>query len=154
MALFLALAAFVAFGMYAIIINTLAANLWPHFDVENIHHPVSEVLVPLWNEGLEPHSLARAWFRVDAVHAVIVLTIAGGGLALARPVEVMPRTIAAFVFGAGVAVLLVVMTKHWPVHPKGERNLAYIVRTWEPEPGQMQPPRSVRLRRLPPGTKG
>jgi hypothetical protein len=142
------LATVMVFGVYAIVVNTLAANLWPHFDVDNIHHPVGEVLLPLWERGLEPHGLLRSWFDVDAAHTVIVVTIAGGVLALARPVEIMPSTIAAMVFGVGVGVLLVVMTKYWPPHEKGERNLAYIVRTWEPETGQRGETRSQALPRL------
>jgi uncharacterized membrane protein YeaQ/YmgE (transglycosylase-associated protein family) len=147
------IATVVLFGLYGIVVNTLAANLWPHFDVDNIHHPVSEVLLPLWERGLEPYSLPRAWFHVDVVHAVIVVTVAGGALALARPIELTPGTIAAVVLGAVGALLLVVLTQQWPPHDKGERNLAYIVRSWEPKPGELAPAPSVPLPPLPPGTK-
>jgi hypothetical protein len=147
------LATVVAFGLYGIIVNTMAANLWPHFDVDNINHPVGEVLLPLWERGLEPHSLPRAWLHVDAVHAVIVVTVAGGGLALARPIELMPSTVGALAFGVAVALLLVVWTQRWPPHDKGERNLAYIVRSWEPTPGERTPARTVELPPLPPGAK-
>ena len=147
------LATVVTFGVYAIIVNTLAANLWPHFDVENINHPVSEVLIPLWDKGLEPHGVLRAWLSIDAVHLVIVLTIAGGALAFSRPIEVMPRTAIAFLVGSVAAFALVLGTRYWPEHKKGKRNLAYIVRTWEPPPGEFKPTRSTPLRELPPGTK-
>ena len=143
----------VAFGVYAIVVNTLAANLWPHFDVDNINHPVSEVLIPLWDKGLEPHGVLRSLLAVDSVHLVIVLTIAGGALALSRPIEVMPRTAFAFAVGATAALVLVLGTRYWPKHKKGERNLAYIVRTWEPAPGDFKPTKSTPLRALPPGTK-
>jgi hypothetical protein len=147
------LATVLTFALYAIIVNTLAANLWPHFDVENINHPVSEVLIPLWDKGLEPHGLLRSLLDVDAVHLVIVLTIAGGAVAFARPIEVMPRTLVAFVVGAVAAFAFLLATRLWPPHEKAARNLAYVVRTWEPTPGDHEPPTSTPLRELPPGTE-
>jgi hypothetical protein len=110
---------------------------------------VGEVLLPLWDRGLEPHSLPRAWLHVDAVYAVIVLTIIGGALALARPIEAMPTTLGAVVVGATLAILLVLATRSWPQHDNGERNLAYIVRSWEPDAGERAPPRSIPLPPLP-----
>ncbi len=147
------IATVVLFGVYGLVVNTLAADLWPHFDVDNIHHPVSEVLLPLWDKGLEPHSLPRAWLKVDIVHALVVVTIAGGVLALARPIETTPATFAALVVGVAGALLLVALTRYWPPHEKGERNLAYIVRSWEPTPGERGSPPSVALPPLPAGTK-
>lgn len=141
----------VMFGVYALIINTLAANLWPHLDLTNIHNPISEVLVPLWNEGVEPYSVVRSAFGVESLRAIVVLCVVGGALALARNFEMRPATISAFAFGVVAAVLLVAATKHWPKHPKGRRNLAYIVRSWEPDP---QPQARDESRELPPLAPG
>jgi hypothetical protein len=45
---------------WSAIINGLAASLWPHFDLTNIHQPVSEVLLPLWRAGPCARTRSRA----------------------------------------------------------------------------------------------
>lgn len=132
-------------GTYAIVVNTLAANLWPHFDPTNIHNAVAEVLLPLWDLDLAPYSIAGAGWGNAAMHAVVVGIVVCALLVLSRIVELRAANIVAFVAGTALGVGLVSATRAWPPHPMGERNLAYIVRIWEPPPGTGSPGPSIRL---------
>ncbi len=133
--------------VYALLANALAANLWPHLDLTNVHHPLCEVLLPLWNEGVEPYGVLRSWLGLDTAHLVIGLSVVGGTLAVARIVEPAPRTIAAVGVGVLLGGLAVAAVARWTPHPNARRNLAYILRTWEPHiepqlrlPGKSLPP--------------
>ncbi len=118
---------------YALVVNALAANLWPHIDPTNVNQPVSEVLIPLWQNGHEPYGILRSWGGVEAVRSVIALAVIGGGWALVKVVEPMPKTMVAVAAAVLVSVALLLATRYWPPHPKGLRNLAYISRSWEPD---------------------
>ena len=119
--------------LYALVANALAANLWPHLDLTNVHHPLSEVLIPLWKEGVEPYGLVWAWLHIDTAHGVIVISVVGGLLAVARVVEPAPKTYAGLAVGLLLGALALVSVTRWEPHPKARANLAYILRTWEPE---------------------
>jgi hypothetical protein len=127
------IAAVVGLATYALVVNALAANLWPHLDLTNVHHPVPEVLFPLWREGVEPYGALRSWLHVDTAHAVIVISVVGGLLALGRVVEIAPKTLAGAAIGVLLGALALTSVTRWQPHPKAKRNLAYILRTWEPE---------------------
>jgi len=137
--------------VYALVVNALAANLWPHLDLTNVHHPVSEVLLPLWSEGVEPYGVLRSAFNLELGHGVIAVAVIGGLLAVARVIEPAPKTYAALAVGLLLGTLALVGVTHWEPHPKARRNLAYILRTWEPhaEPQRRRP--SKGLRALAPG---
>lgn len=137
--------------IYALIANALAANLWPHLDLTNVHHPVSEVLIPLWNEGVEPYGLFRSGFNLDTAHAVIVVSVVGGLLAVGRVLEPAPKTLAGVGAGLLLGALAVVSVTRWEPHPKARRNLTYILRTWEPE---VQPQLRQPSKALPPLATG
>lgn len=140
-----------ALALYGLVVNTMAANLWPHVDVTNINHPVGEVLIPLWSHGVEPYGLLEAWFNINAVHAIIAVTVLGALVALVRVVEIKPTTLVAVAVGVGCGAGLLGLAQLWPVHVKGTRNLAYIVRVWEPKLERRSGAHGIRIRPLPSG---
>lgn len=108
-------------------INWLAAELWPHFDLTNIHQPVSEVLLPLWRHGRAPYVLAGI-----GVTPALLLALAGLLLLLG------PRTRAQRIMcllGVALGFGMVAATRLIPPHPRAAANLAYIERVWEPTDG-------------------
>jgi hypothetical protein len=114
----------VALLTWSAAINGLAAQLWPHFDLTNIHQPVSEVLLPLWRAGRTPYTLAGL-----GVTPALVLTLAGLVLLL------RPRTRARWVMsllGVALGLGLVAATRLIAPHPRSAANLAYIEKVWEP----------------------
>jgi hypothetical protein len=140
-----------AVATYAFVVNALAANLWPHFDLDNVHHPVGEVLLPLWERGVEPYGMLRAMFNIDGVRLVVVGTVAGGLLAWARTLQLTGRSVIGFTGGMLLGLAAVAATRTWPPHPNGARNLGYIVRAWEPRQDAFEPPASTPLPPLAPG---
>ncbi len=109
---------------WSVIINGLAGDLWPHFDLKNIHQPVSEVLLPLWQGGYTPYTpggLGVGW----ALAAGLL-----GLLALLRP-RGRPQSIAV-VIGVAAGLGLVAATRSITPHPRAPANLAYIEKIWEP----------------------
>lgn len=118
--------------LYALVVNGLAANLWPHLDLTNVHHPVPEVLFPLWSEGVEPYGIVWAGFHLDTAHAVIAISVVGGLLAVIRVVEPSLKTYAGVAAGLLLGAVALTSVTRWEPHPKARRNLAYILRTWEP----------------------
>ena len=119
---------------YAVIVNGLAANLWPHFDLTNINQPVAEVLLPMFSRDLSPYGLLRDIGIGGAQHVVYgsVLVL---WLALLHLFEPTSRNVVGAIIGAALGITLVFATHLVPKHDKGEANLAYIVsRAWEPDP--------------------
>ncbi|HEY0136026.1 MAG TPA: hypothetical protein VGB85_18195, partial [Nannocystis sp.] len=104
--------AFVALLTWSTVLNGLAASLWPHFDLGNIHQPVSEVLLPLWKAGRAPY--VAGGIGVTAVIAASVLGLLGLLGSRGR--------IAATVVGVGLGVGLVAATKLIPPHPRARAN--------------------------------
>jgi len=107
---------------WSAVINGLAGDLWPHFDLRNIHQPVSEVLLPLWR--------TRTPYTPGGLGVGLALT-AGllGLLALLRP---RGRQWLAVALGVAAGLGLVAATRLIPPHPRSAANLAYIERVWEP----------------------
>ena len=114
--------AFVGLLTWSVVVNGLAASLWPHFDLDNIHQPVSEVLLPLWWAGRAPYVLGGV-----SVTAVLAATVLGllGSLGLRGRVG-------ATLVGLGLGLGLVAATRLIAPHPRAAANLAYIERVWEP----------------------
>jgi hypothetical protein len=139
-------ALFVALGVYCVIVNGLAANLWPHLDLGGTDAPVAEVLVPLWQGELRPYVawglMPGAVLGVDLVAVVVITSVIG--FALVWSIAIVPglRTWSAVGGGVVGALLLVAAHTKLPRNPKADRNLAYIERVWEP---REQPGRSVNL---------
>jgi hypothetical protein len=132
----IAIAIVVLLGTYSLVVNQLAANLWPHIDLTNVHHPVSEVLLPLWEAGARPYGIARDALSLDALWIVLAVTVLWWSSALASAWEARWRGTIAIVAGVLLGVLAVGRTRHITAHPKAERNLAYILRQWEPPRGR------------------
>jgi hypothetical protein len=108
---------------WSAIINGLAASLWPHFDLGNIHQPVSEVLLPLWWAGRAPYTI------IGGVTLPIVIGLAGLLWLLAPRGRVR---VAATIVGVVAGLGMVAATRLITPHPKSAANLAYIERVWEP----------------------
>jgi hypothetical protein len=114
---------------WSAIINGLAANLWPHFDLANMHQPVSEVLLPLWRAGLAPYQGVPL-----GVSTVLAVTIVGLA-AIVRQLRPDRGQALAGVLGLALGIGAVAATSAIPPHPRSAANLAYIKRVWEP-PGE------------------
>lgn len=129
----------VGLATYGLVIHAWAANMWPHIDDRNLHHPVAEVLWPLWKHHVEPYGLRSLWGNVDGLRPTVVLSVVGGLLAIAHAIEPMPRTIAAGIAGVLFGGIMVWAVLKWPPHERGPANLAYIERVWEPRGGMDSP---------------
>jgi hypothetical protein len=121
-----------ALSTYAVAVNALAANLWPHLDLANVHQPVAEVLLPLWEQGRQPYGLVRAVTGRSELGLVVVGSVVGLWLVLGALAESGTRMALAIASGGAVGLLLVQATRLVEPHPRGPRNLAYIERIWEP----------------------
>ena len=121
-----------AVGTYAVIVNGLAANLWPHFDLTNVHQPVAEVLLPLWDHDREPHGVLRALIGRSGLRMAVIGSVVGTWVVLARLGDGGIRMAGSMAVGGVLGLLLVKSTQLVEPHPRGERNLAYIERIWEP----------------------
>ncbi|MCA9655174.1 MAG: hypothetical protein KC501_34990 [Myxococcales bacterium] len=126
------MAVLAALGTYAVVVNGLAANLWPHLDLTNIHQPVAEVLLPLWDHDREPYDLVRMAIGRSGLRLVVGGSVVGLWAMLAACAEGGYRMAAGIIGGALTGLLLVQATREMEPHPLGERNLAYIERIWEP----------------------
>jgi hypothetical protein len=144
----------VALATYSIVVNTLAANFWPHFDPTNLHHPVSEVLLPLWSSDHTPYGVFETVWSPMTVKVLVLCIVGGALLALSRCVEIGSSNLVGLAVGTTMGLAAVMATRAWPEHPKGTRNLAYIERIWEPRAGARAS--SVVLRPLEPerGARG
>jgi len=121
-----------ALATYAVVVNGLAANLWPHFDLANVHQPVAEVLLPLWKQDREPYDLVRLVTDGSGLRLVVIGGVVGMWVMLAGSAELGWRMLVGIAAGAGLGLLLVQTTRYVEPHPMGKRNLAYIERIWEP----------------------
>lgn len=141
----IAIAVVTLLGTYSIVVNQLAANLWPHIDLTNVHHPVSEVLLPLWEKDARPYGLARDLWSLDVLWIVLSVAVLWWLSSLVRAWSPGWRSGIAIALGAAIGVLAVGQTRRFSPHPKAERNLAYILRQWEPprDRGGDGPSRSI-----------
>lgn len=138
-----------ALATYAVTVNGLAANLWPHFDLTNIHQPVAEVLLPLWEHDRAPYDLVRDATGGSGLRFAVIGSVVGLWVMLFASAEGGYRMAGGIVGGAVMGLLLVQATHGVEPHPMGKRNLAYIERIWEPT--EEGPGSSALLAELPPG---
>lgn len=135
-----------ALASWSLAVNGLAANLWPHFDLTNIHQPVPEVLLPLWQAGYEPYTIA-GWLGASGLGiGWLVLATILGCAALAMPRAIGRRGRMAVAIGALAGLGAVAATVGLPRHPRAAANLQYIEKVWEP-PRAGAPAPSERIRR-------
>ena len=76
---------------------------------------------------------------------VIAVAVIAWLASLVRLLEPGIRSAIAIALGIALGLALVHATRSWPKHPKGERNLAYILEQWEPPRGSTETPPSVVL---------
>ncbi len=147
------IAVLVGLGIYGVIVNALAANLWPHFDLAAVDAPVAEVLWPLWNGPWRPYvGWGAPWTPgADLVVVVVLASTIGFALVWLRAIE--PGLRSTFAMGGGLVLGVLLVTLHgWlPRNPKAVRNLAYIEKVWEP---RAEPARSVTITPLRGWTRG
>lgn len=128
---------------WSLVVNGLAANLWPHFDLTAIGHPVPDVLLPLLRTGHAPYTLPGLLGLPDSILLPLVLPLLAF-LALATPRTLGPRPRIAVALGFCGALALVAATPRLlPSHPRAPANLRYIEKVWEPAPSG--PPASAPL---------
>lgn len=148
-----------ALATYAVYVNALAANLWPHLDLTNVHQPVAEVLLPLWEHGRQPYGILRALTGRSELTLVVAGSVVGlwvGVVGMVARVGGGYRMAGALVLGAALGLAGVQATRRLEPHPRGARNLAYIERIWEPvAAGEASPragddPSVVLVQALPP----
>jgi hypothetical protein len=140
--------AVMVFATYSVLVNGMAANLWPHFDLDNVNQPVAEVLIPLVREGYEPYSLVRAALDLPGAWAVVCLSLLGLWYAVFRLCETGVRMAVGLIVGAIAGFPLVSSTAFVPAHPDARRNLEYVMRVWEPPRDPDAPsPRSMDIGR-------
>ena len=124
----------VSLGIYAFVLNPRGQPLAPLRSHQ--HQPSdAEVLLPLWDIGVEPYGLLRSAFSVDAMHFVVLLCVVGGASSVIRNIEVTPLCLVAAIGAVVGGIALVYATTFLEPHPQAKRNLAYIERSWEPRPG-------------------
>jgi hypothetical protein len=119
-------------AVYQAFVNGMAGALWPHIDVDAVHSPVAELLLPLWWEGRPVHGLVGAVGLPDPAWFVVLLGVALvlwlWGRAIEPRLELTVGLVAAF--AAGFA--LVQVPRLVAPHPRGEANLRYVRSVWEP----------------------
>lgn len=120
----------------SLVVHTLAAALWPHFDLDAVRQPIAEVLLPLWSRGREPYDLLRLFggIEVPCVDALVFGAVVLG-LGLLVRASGGRRAAAAVVIGGALGIVAVGATRSVPPHPRAARNLAYVERVWEPPIG-------------------
>ncbi len=144
----IAFAVFGTLAVWSVLVNMAAGNLWPHFDLDHVRQPVSEVLLPLLVDRYEPYSVLD-WFGFPhAVPIVIGLGIVVVLHALWRAGgSVFVSLIVVSASAAGGAAL-VFATRAMTPHESSERNLGSIRRNYEPDPRDRTKGHTAPLRRL------
>lgn len=113
----------------------LAANLWPHFDLDHVRAPVAEVLLPLWQGSQRPYGPLGIVPRLDVTAVAVIGAWACSVVVGLRAIELRRAHVLALVAGAIAGVALIGAHRWLPQHRDGARNLAYIRRVWEPNEG-------------------
>jgi hypothetical protein len=150
------LAVVAAFTTYAATVNALAANLWPHFDLTNVHQPVAEVLLPLWREDVAPYGVHGGPLSPWAVQLVVIGAVVAAVGAVGSVAEPRLRSLVAVLVGALAGLVLLVPATHLVApHPRGADNLRYILGQREPAAdGAMPASRAIRPSSTPPDRPG
>ncbi|MDC0715536.1 hypothetical protein [Nannocystis bainbridge] len=135
-----------ALASWSLVVNGLAANLWPHFDLTNVNQPVPEVLLPLWRAGAAPYT-ATGWLGLPGLG---IGWVVGAGLVgllvLATPRALGRRGRIAALVGTIAGLGLVAATQALPRHPRSAANLRYVQKVWEPpRAGGAAPSQRIRL---------
>jgi hypothetical protein len=128
----LAFCVMVALTVYSIVVNGLAANLWPHLDLTHVHQPVAEVLLPLWRADFRPYDPVGRTVGVDGLSIVLSLPILVWLIVSSRLIDPGWRVAIATVLGVGIGLGAVAATGWITPAPRSKANLAYIERQWEP----------------------
>lgn len=117
---------------WGVAVNGLAANLWPHLDLTNVHAPVAEVLLPLLYGGHAPYGPLRHF--PYATWILVGLGVVTTGWTLFEVARLERRTAGLWgPLGLAVGVLAVpVLAGTVEPHPRGPDNLTYVERTFEP----------------------
>ncbi len=120
---------------WSLFVNFFAAGLFPHLLPEG--NPLLDLLLPLWAEGLRPHSL---WGSVGL--GLSGLVTLGLFVAVTRPRTRAERGW----WGAGLlgACGLIVAALAVPPAPAAEDTFAAVLRVWEP--GGVREPKPTMLR--------
>lgn len=116
---------------WSLAVNYLAAGLFPHLLPEG--NPLRDLLLPLWAEGLRPHSAWGAWGMGLAGAATLMLWVL-----VTRPDDARSKRV--WVMGTGGAVALLIAAMFLPGSPAAEDTYASIHSIWEPS-GEREPPR-------------
>lgn len=108
---------------WSLLVNYLAAGLFPHLVPEG--NPLRDLLLPLWAEGLRPHSLWGPWGLGLAGLGTLVLFVA-----VTRPQTTVENRI--WVIGVLGAFVLFAGALFIPGSPGAEDVFASVRGIWEP----------------------
>lgn len=129
----LRIAGFGALLFYSLVVNALAAALWPHFDLQHMHSPVAELLFPLWEQELSVHGVGYGLFSLPGVYAAVIVPVVVVYLAYGMLQSPGFRTWGAWVLAGFVGYAAIRTLPFWvPEHKDQARNLAYVLKVWEP----------------------
>lgn len=120
-------------GAAATAANALAADLWPHFDLDAVNAPVAEVLLPLWRAGYRAYDPLQLFFEVATPLARLAIpTTVLAGLALLLALDRRRSAALTVLLGAALGLTAVLASASLPPHARAAANLRYIERVWEP----------------------
>ena len=135
----IALALLAGVVMWSVLVNTLAANWFPHLVPGG--NPLRDQLVPLLRMDLEPYSLLDG--TSGRVAGLVWVPVAGAVLVVAVVVhQVIAIELRRRVWAAAVVVVVASVVAAWSVPPAddAESTLAGLAEIWEPS-GARQPKR-------------
>lgn len=120
---------------WSLFANFFAAGLFPHLVPEG--NPLRDLLLPLWAEGLRPHSLWGSWGMGLAGVATLAVFVV-----VTRPETSRGRVW--WLTGLVGAIGLVFAALVVPQAPAAEDTFAAVRRIWQPYGGQQPAPRLLR----------
>ncbi len=109
---------------WSLLVNFFAAGLFPHLVPEG--NPLRDLLLPLWAEGLRPHSLWGSWGMGLAGAVTVILFVV-----VTRPQSFAQRR--NWWLGIAGVALLLFSGLSLPGAPGAEDTLAAVERVWEPQ---------------------
>ena len=108
---------------WSLLVNYLAAGLFPHLVPEG--NPLRDLLLPLWAEGLRPHSMWGPWGMGLAGIGTLILFVA-----VTRPeTAAQKRSWLVGLVGVGVLLFAALLV---PGSPGAEDAFASVKSIWEP----------------------